>query len=266
MRGILSKFTKRIVIEQYFTVLNPYCTIKAVDALKGYFHRNDCRDLLIKNSSFIDNNYIKIVLTEHAFQRWNQRVACSHDQNDLENKLNILHFPFGRVELINREIGLIDREILFTYERDNDNIVISTIYGRLSENPSLYQFETMRSYNFSNDDYILLSLEASALQSHFEPPIPTQRMVFRGNTSRYLIDKYSDLERSLFILLVLDGSEKVTLREIFSDQPSCEKIEKSALQALMLLGHENFVYEHVAYHHPEELARRIDKMNNRENK
>lgn len=259
MRGVLSKFIKQIVIEQYFSCLPIYGTVELVDSLAGYFKRNDLKDLLFQFDKQLDFTNKRILLTDHAHERWNQRVAFSNEKAIIEGKLNIL-LLLGRIEFITREIGLIDKEVLFTYEQMQDRIIITTIYGRLSQNPSLYHFKEMRNYNLHSDDYIDLAIDGAILSSFSNPPVPTQRMVFRGSTSLYLIDKYSDKERSLFILLVLDGPEKGTLREIYSDQPSCEKIEKSVRQAIMLMGHIEFVYNHIAFHYPEELSKRIRRL------
>lgn len=212
------------------------------------------------DKSSIHKNSDQLVLTDHAIRRWGQRVGQFNNKSLLKNKINMLYSLLGRVELLTPEIGLIDKEILFTYERLLDKTIITTFYGRLSQNPSLNQFDTMRNYNFHKDDYIELSLDNSVLSRLLDPPIPTQRMIFKGSTSRYMIDKYSDDKRSLFILLVLEGQERGALREIYSDQPKCEKIEKSVRQALLLLGQDEFVYNHVAYHYPDELHKRLNRI------
>ncbi|RRJ54980.1 hypothetical protein EHV15_36030 [Paenibacillus oralis] len=260
MKGVLSKFTKPISIERYFSSLPLYGTVESVDSLSGYFLRPELKDLLLQSNQYMDNRNKQLVLTDHAYERWNQRVAYSTEKTILENKLNILYAMLDRVDFITHEMGVIDKDILFTYEQEQGRIIISTFYGRLSQNPSLNHFETMRNYNHQSDDYIELSLVDSILSSLFDPPIPAQRMIFKGSTSQYLIDKYSDNERSLFVLLVLEGAEKGLLREIYSDRPECEKIEKSVRQAISLLGEEEFVYNHIAFHYPDELSKRLKKL------
>ncbi|MGV2885887.1 hypothetical protein [Paenibacillus taichungensis] len=261
MRGILSKFTKQIYIEQYFSCLPLYGRVDSVDLLSGYFQKPELKNILVQGTQNLNDRRELLVLTDHAYDRWNQRVAYSREKIILENKLNILYSLFDRIKFVTREIGIIDKDILFTYEQENGRIIITTFYGRLSQNPSLYHFEAMRNYNHQSDDFIELSLDETILSSLFDPPIPAQRMIFKGSTSLYLIDKYIDMEqRSLFVLLVLGGPEKGLLREIFSDGPLCEKIEKSVRQALMLLGGEDFVYKHVAFHYPEELNKRIRRL------
>lgn len=260
MRGVLSKFTKQIFIERYFSFLPVFGLVESVYSLAGYFQKQEFKELLMESNQYPDVRKEQVILTDHAYERWNQRVALSKKKDILEHKLNALFSILGRVEFITHEVGIIDKEILFTYEKDKGKIIITTIYGRLSKNPSLYHFEAMRNYNHQNDDYIELTLDDASLSSLFDPPIPAQRMIFKGSTSQYLIDKYDDQSRSLFVLLVLDGPEKGTLREFYSDRPECEKIEKSVRQAIMLLGHEAFVYNHVAFHYPEELEKRLRRL------
>lgn len=262
MRVVLSRFTKQIVIEDYFSNLPILSKLNNVDDLHGYFLKNEIKELLLETQfdRFSNHDNVQIVLKDHAFQRWGQRVGRSNNKTLLEYKIHILYSLLDRVELLSPEFGLIDKEILFTYKRENNKIIISTFYGRLSQNPALYHFDAMRNYNLQQDEYIDLSLDQSTLSNLVNPPIPTQRMIFKGNRTRYMIDKYSDAERSVLIMTVLEGQEKGVVREIYSNEPKCEKLGKSVLQALLLLGQDEFVYNHIAFHYPDELSKRLNKF------
>jgi hypothetical protein len=175
----------------------------------------------------------------------------------------LLFYQLGRIELHPNGVGVIDREILFTYELEEEDIIITTFYGRLSQIHALHQFEALRNYNAHSDEYVGLSLSSDVLRTLPEPPVPSLRMIFRGQTSTYLLEKYTDGIMDLFALTVLDGAGVGVVREFFSDQPDCEKLEKSVRRALLLFGENDFVYRHVAIHHPAELQRQIGRIKDR---
>lgn len=262
MRGVLSKFTKNIDIEVYFSCLPAFTQTKTTESLIKYFNQNKFYYVTTPVTPYYEKDVVKkILLSDHAYKRWNQRVSyTASSKNILESKINFLYHQLNRVVFDTQETGLIDNDILFIYEVVNDVAVISTFYGRLSQNPSLQQFKAMRQYNNQKDEFIELSLNPDALEMLFDPPLPNQRIVFKGSTSRYQIDTYQGEESTLFILSILEGQGKGTCRQITTNNPNCDKFEKSVRQALILLGHEEFVYNHVLFHYPKELQRQIERF------
>ena len=264
MKKVLSKFVKNISIEEYYSIISPYNIVKDVRSLTGYFLEGSRKNLIVSNSNKANTSGRgKIIIKKHAYKRWQERVGnFALDICYLEDKINI-YYQLGRLELKPNYVGIIDREILFTYEIKGNDVIITTFYGRLSQNPTLHQFEALRNYNLHYDEYVGFNLSSSKLELLPEPPIPSQRMIFRGETSTYLIEKYTDGSLNFFVLVVLEGPDQGVVREFYSDQPECERLEKSVRRALILLGDDDFVYHHIAYHHPEELRKRLDRIKGR---
>lgn len=263
MKAVLSKFVKNITIQEYFCTLHSYHLVQNVRALSGYFLKDSMKELVLgAGKNKIGSG--RIVVTDHAFQRWGERVSIpSLNRQGLQTKLNFLHGHLGRIELHPNGVGEIDREILFTYRVENDDVIITTFYGRLSQIHPLHQFEALRSYNAHSDDFVGLSLSSELLRTLPEPPVPAIRMIFQGRTTTYLLEKYTDGSLDLFVLAVVEGPGSGVVREFFSDQPDCEKLEKSVRRALLLFGDDEFVYRHIAFHHPLELQKQMDRVKSR---
>ncbi|MCM3130134.1 MULTISPECIES: hypothetical protein [unclassified Paenibacillus] len=264
MKSVISKFVKTITIQEYFCTLSPFHNNDNFESIEGYFQSRSMKSLILSRLDKRASDNKQIIITDHALQRWNERVSSSRmNFFCLQGKLNLLFNQFGRVELQPNGVGIIDREIIFTYENDDENIIITTFYGRLSQIHSLHHFEALRNYNAYSSEFLDLDLSPESLNTLPVPPIPFQRMIFRGNTSTYLIEKYTDGSVDFFVLIVLEGADSGSVREFYSNQPGGVKLEKSVRRALLLLGNEEFVYRYVEIHHPHELRKQLDRLNNR---
>jgi hypothetical protein len=260
MKNILSRFTKQIHITQFFNCMHPLSFNLDVEKVASYFMTERNKKTNWISSSANPTNFYKIVISDHAFRRWNERVSLEDKKRNLQNRMNALN-DLGRISLFYGNIGLIDNEVLFTYESNAPGImVITTFYGRISQNPTLNQFEALRNYNAQFDEFASLSLDKELIADLLPPPIPVTRMSFEGDTTSYMLEQYNNSENTLFILIVMDGPDKGHVREIYLHDPSCSKIEKSVRQALIMMGHEQFVFEHISTHYPDALKKRMDKV------
>jgi hypothetical protein len=268
LRSVLAKFVKNITIQEYYCVLHANHFVNDVHQLIGYFSSDALGNLLVAGSKKEKNgaDLGNIRVTDHAFNRWKERVSnVSLSLPQLQNLLNLLHH-FGRIEFQPNGVGIIDSEILFIYTYSDRDIIIPTFYGRFSQIPALHQFEALRNFNQHADEYVGLSLNAELLGRLPIPPVPAIRMVFRGNTTTYLLEKYTDERDALFVLTVIDGPGAGVVREFLSTQYQCERLEKSVRRALLILGEHEFVFHHIAFHYPEELKRRIQRAKERNEK
>jgi hypothetical protein len=188
------------------------------------------------NRKIIHKSGVKqIHLTKHARQRWNTRVAPANISNqDLIKFLNGC-LSLGRIELFSKQCGVIDNEIVFIYEQDEEQLNIITFYGRISHRPALSNIKKLKTFNYRELDDVNFELSKAELHAQALPPLPYKRLIFRGNYVVYSLDVY-DNDRDVFFHLN-ETSFKGNESRIFRLQDENLQIGKSTVTALRIMGY-----------------------------
>lgn len=115
----------------------------------------------------------KIAFSNHAVERWNERVGPRANKFSL-NALLLDLLRLKRIRFINHDMAIIDDDIMFYYTyngKDTSTIVIQTFIGRISLKPLI----TNREY--VENRYVFLDVPASVIVNQKFPEITKyQRM------------------------------------------------------------------------------------------
>lgn len=254
--SVISHFTKGIEIEDYRGHMQLGINESNINLIKEYFN-NKYRHPIYSNPSRIKT----IQVSDHALYRWNQRVGPLTDKDSLEQVINTLFFQiYSGVEFVSEDVGLIDDDIVFTYYKENDTIVISTFYGRKSLNFILNSFIQLRKFNKEESDRIDLAIPSEILESQLLPPLPCETMVFQGSWTKYYIEKYTAHGSSVLVVHLLSGEKCGNVIEVDVSLPPSRRLSKSLLRALHLMGYCDYVYQHIEYFKGEQLQKYLQKI------
>jgi len=243
----LNDFLKHIKIHQFCETL-PGLYESNLKEVSAYFEMLNTHLYGDHPIALSFTEYRNIVVTDHAYKRWNERVSTKLEINQLTSTLqNLLYM--GRIDLLENNLGVIDDEIVFIYDNSHKHsLVIKTFYGRISQVKSLANFNSLRAFNSNQSDHIDISLSTELLGSLIAMPLPYKRIVFQGTVKEYILEEYKNEERSLFILLSKDAAG-TTIRKFYSDHPAI-LLEHSVRRALMILKHERVVREQIHFQYP----------------
>lgn len=116
-------------------------------------------------------NIERIVLTDHAEDRWNERIGPYARKAQLNRLLTDLH-NLGRIRYY-QDFGVIDNEIVFHFSiehKRNKVAIIQTFLGRISLKPLLEDVENIR------NRYVYLYVEPEILQKQKLPQLSSIEM------------------------------------------------------------------------------------------
>ncbi|MEK4339095.1 hypothetical protein [Brevibacillus sp. FSL L8-0710] len=253
--SIINRFTKSIEIVDYRGYRQFERSEGNLSPIKEYF-LNKNRQHFWYNPSRLN----RIQITDHALQRWNERVGPSTDKDSLEQIINALFFQLRCVEFISEDMGVIDDDIVFTFYQMNDSIVISTFYGRKSLNFILTKIAELRKLNKYIPIKIDLSIPSDVLESQLSPPLPSETMVFKGSWTKYYIEKYIAHGSSVLFVHMLSGEKCGNVIAVDVSLPPCRRLSKSLLRALHLMGYSDYVYQHIEHFKGEQLQKYLQKI------
>ncbi|QRG65993.1 hypothetical protein [Brevibacillus choshinensis] len=254
--SVISHFTKGIEIEDYRGHMHLGRNEGNISLIQEYFN-NKYRHPLYSNPSLIK----RIQVSDHALNRWNERVGPITDKYTLEQVINTLFFQIRcGVEFEPQDVGVIDNDIVFTYYKENDTIVISTFYGRKSLNFILNSFIKLRRFNKYKSEKIDLSIPSEVLDSQLLPPIPSETMIFQGSWTKYYMEKYTDYGSSWLFIHELSGEKHGRVIPVDLTLPPSEKLSQSILRAIYLMGYSDYVYQHVQHFKGEQLQKYLQKL------
>jgi hypothetical protein len=232
-------------------VTEAYCLLN-----KNINKQYSLTDLISKQPTGLKQNLRmgkSVHITDHAFMRWNERVGPQYsDVMELENTLNsLIKLPF-RITWLNPSVGIIDSEIMFISEVVDNTIIIKTFYGRRSLNPSLNQFESLRNYNYYEDDKVDLSFSPDTLNKQSPPPIPIEIIRFSGRTIDYCLEHYiNEEDQTIFYLKHIKDNRLQETNGINITEPKQPLLNRSALYILYMLGYRDFITGHLTHHKPD---------------
>ncbi|MCA1064461.1 hypothetical protein QTG56_22890 (plasmid) [Rossellomorea sp. AcN35-11] len=188
---------------------------------------------------------------EHAVLRWNTRVGPSFSKCELESLFNKLILMPYRFKKIKEGFGVLDSDIIFTYEVRGEKLIITTFYGRCSLNNSLYQLKTLRNYNMANNEKIALDLDPGAISSQVPPTTPEVYIEFSGVKTRYTLESYKVEGKPLPIFIIYCDPGKTVVLDI--NQKLDVKVNKNIIMMLFFMHYRDFVWEYVQEHYKEKV-------------
>lgn len=202
------------------------------------------------HGELLPSNIDSVVIKKHSLERWNERVGPKLEQVDLDLLFKqLLTIPY-RITTLSNEIAIIDDDILFIYKIEGTQLIVLTIYGRISLKPSLQDLEKLKSHNYHTYDRLNLEIPAHILAEQIVPYIPKQVFHFSGSRHYYRIDVFDTLDgERVFLKLFFNGQQRCTL--INTEFPKQSLINRKVLYILWRLGYEEFVTAHYCHHYPE---------------
>jgi hypothetical protein len=211
--------------------------------------------------SFPKNTHIE--LTYHATERWNERIGPIIKQQDLYKLLNKMLIIPNRIKMISNVRGLIDSDILFTYEMKQNTILITTFYGRISLQPALGNPRELKFLKYKQNERIHLNSSVDTINNQQLPIIPIEFTIFEGRTTTYQLEKYRviDEKKVIPILYCKEIKNSVLKRiiEIDPANPYCPILNRSVLYILDYLDYKQFVRIHLEFHKPAEVKKAMEK-------
>lgn len=141
------------------------------------------------------SNTRRIIVTDHAFERWNERIGPQ-----VSSPVILRHFVNSLVQYKYRiilspqyESGKIDGDIFFSYAKDdNGDIVITTFYGRLSLNPVLQGINCLNEVQSILGDRVNLDMNSDTLYQQEFPLNPDFHRFYSDGKYITFIEKYDD--------------------------------------------------------------------------
>lgn len=92
----------------------------------------------------------KIIVSNHALDSWNRRVGPKIPRRKmLEQQMNIYIKRKDRIKVKKYGCLVFDDEIVAGVRAENGILVISTFFGRISENPLLMNIEALLSFFYT---------------------------------------------------------------------------------------------------------------------
>ena len=244
MKNLISRLTTRTKINNYQSFLNA--------SHETCFEQVQRKAQQTRKSRLFLENVQSIQLSEHAAKRWNERVGPFMEEAQLIVILNSLLLVPGSIKFINKEEGRIEDDIVFTYFIEEDKIVITTFYGRVSLHPALNNLNLLKRFNYCEQDTYNLDVSQKILDRQRLPLIPEEIIQFNGSKSVYLIEKYvnGDQDSCLFFYKVTSDHVAVTMK-IDPNRPEQPLLTRKTLYILNRLGYADFVIKHLIFHQPE---------------
>lgn len=125
---------------------------------------------------------LDIEVDSHAFERWNQRVGPFTTNEILTNvfRVAILINP-NRIRVLDRNLAILDNEIVFSFEFKDSILIVTTFFGRVSLKPLLLNVDTLRRYNSQYKEEVVLEIDSSVISKQRLPIVPTSVIEFEDS-------------------------------------------------------------------------------------
>ncbi|WDV09311.1 hypothetical protein [Lysinibacillus irui] len=226
---------------------------------------------------------LDVEVDSHAFGRWNQRVGPFTTNDILTNvfRVAILINP-NRVRVLDRNLAILDNDIVFSFEFDNNTLRVTTFFGRISLKPLLLNVENLRRYNSRYKEEVTLDIDSSVLKEQELPITPSSIIEFIDSEDIshiffYIKSKDGNQTRNFFYHLIRTESLKArentdksinsadeaadtvgeySIMKIDMIHPSRFKLSELELHVLGLLGNIRFLLKYMTQVDPD----RIDQL------
>lgn len=195
--------------------------------------------LRLKNDRFQGR---KVVITEHAVDRWNERVGPFMGKQELTRLFNhLVAVSFYRFHEVLKDEGvwLLDNDILFAWNSFGNELQIVTFFGRKSQNPALQNIRQLRNFNHQHQDEISLCLGKNELCLQEVPYIPKTLITFSDTWFLYHMEEVSiDQDNVITITTLQANHQAIEHKQFFKSNLEQICLSKKLRNVLNLLYEE----------------------------
>ncbi|MFC7373063.1 hypothetical protein ACFQPF_15590 [Fictibacillus iocasae] len=139
-------------------------------------------------------------MTNHAVDRWNERIGPLTVQSFLEGMLAALWSEPDRILFLDNHVGVIDHEIVFTFEISKHKMIVTTFYGRISLHPALQSVTEWGKLTDGPKDMLNLTVPMDVVVQQLPPLVSCATIWFSGRKYMYKLEKYLyDSDTSSFL-------------------------------------------------------------------
>lgn len=211
-------------------------------------------------------NIVQVLVNSHALVRWNSRVGPKTDTSHLVTIIkSALLTNSERIELLGRELAILDNEIAFAYSIEEGVFTVTTFFGRISIVPSLANAETLRKYNQRYNEQINLELTDELLEMQVFPQAPASTLQFTDSLNIHELFYYKCESNKSYYVLLTRSKEESTWSKTLIDLQHVNRIEVNdmLLYVLGLLGHGDFIIRYIRYFTPSRYQQLLETYSNR---
>lgn len=254
--------------EQYlFLTDNSQSVIKSCKSAVSYLnakHNNTMQQVLQRlrkanmHDSWLMDNEVKVIVTDHSLERWNQRVGPHmNTKKELADYLTvIMSAKVKRYEILeepnknfNNYLMEIEEDIVCSFNIiENNSIVFISFFGRVTKVPALANLYFLRHFNLKkgrknerNHDQVKLNFSYEELEKENLLATPITEWFITGSRTNYVIEKYFVEEQKAPIYVILQCRKNH--REWFlvnTAKPCNKRLSNRLLQFLRIEGHGEF--------------------------
>lgn len=162
----------------------------------------------------------EVKVSYHAYERWNDRVGPHVDGKEYIQRLfqKLIEEP-ERIILISDDFGIVDNDILFTFEMKDGLFFITTFYGRISLHPALSDIHYIKKWQSHSNERLDLKMSDDLLKKQSLPIVSNKYVYFSGKNHEYKIEEYRmENEVRTFLLVVKSVDHRLYVKELDRSQ------------------------------------------------
>jgi len=218
-----------------------FCYYQQVN-LQEEIKRHIYKQLYVKPSEST-SSLPAIKISYHAWIRWNECIGPTIGWDELKRLCGQLALLPKRIQLF-QNYGLIDEDICFLYTRRDDEVEITTFYGRLCLYPKLIRL-------LKDEEGLLkdnpISFSPSILKRQTAPIVPVELITYESDDGVYQLEKYQVMTqhgtvKSIFFLLNVTTKTVISFDLKHLHQSMLSKV---TLYVLWVMGYEKLVIDHM---------------------
>lgn len=201
------------------------------------------------------SNCKKVYVSTHCEERWNSRVGPASDLTMITHLFEyVLNYEPERIIIESNNFAYIDNHICFYYELKNDELYISTFYGRANLRPGISDIVKTINFNSKNDDQIYLNLTSEELAAQVFPELPTTILKYQVDDKDRQLLFFANVESSKVGHVLISELDDRTLAREITKTFSLNNIKQKHLSYEILfllnqLGFVNCVKRNLQYTH-----------------
>lgn len=216
--------------------------------------------------SWLKDNEVKVFVTDHSLERWNQRVGpYMNSQKELAAYLTIIMSAkvkrYEILEVPNKKFNdyliEIEKDIVGSFNIENNSIVFISFFGRVSKVPALANVYFLRHFNLKKGrinnrihDQVKLNFSIEEIDKECLPATPVTEWFITGSRTNYVIEKYYIEEQAEPIYVILQCNKNHREWNLINTAEHCNKrLTNRLLQFLRLEGQEEFVANYLEQQH-----------------
>lgn len=207
-----------------------------------------------------------LTLTEHALQRWNERIGPNVRYDELENRLHsiVLLQPW-RIHKVAHNIWTIDEDIVFIANMDNGHFTIVTFLGRIMLKPVLKNIKALQGYVTYKRDRLNLVVSEDVVAQQSLPILPQKIWHVQGSTTDYWLEWFDvtfDEEPIILCSVYNAKTQHYECYFIHLSKPQQRVLHRKVLNVLYKWGFYEFLhqyYEHFDQSKIQKIALRMKR-------